>query len=60
MFHLHEGAELAHEEGEVPLLEEGGLELEGDAEDGDDAVGQRQVPDVDVDHRPHPPPRHCE
>ncbi len=29
------------------------LELEGDAEDGDDDVGRRQVTDVQVDDGPH-------
>ena len=56
--HLDEWTELAHEEGQVPLLEERRLELEGDAEDGDDAVRQRQVADVDVDHGAHAPPGH--
>lgn len=45
---LGEGAELAHELGQVPALEERGVELERDAEDGDDHVGRGEVGDVEV------------
>ena len=50
---LGEGAKLAHELGQIPPLEECGVELEGDAEDGDDHVGHGQVGDVQVGHALH-------
>ena len=53
-FYLQEGTQFAHERGQIPSLEERGLELEGDAEDGDDDVGHGQVADVEVDHGVHP------
>lgn len=45
---LGEGTELAHKCGQVPALQQGGVELERNAEDGDDDVGRRQVGDVEV------------
>ena len=50
---LGEGAELAHELGELPPLEQRRVELERDAEDGDDDVGGGQVRDVEVGHVLH-------
>ena len=47
---LNEGAELAHKFRQVPSLHQRRPELEGDAEGGQQHVGQRQVSDVEVCH----------
>ncbi len=52
---LDERTELAHEGRQVPPLEQGCVELERDGEHRDRDVGEGQVRDVHVGHRPHPP-----
>ena len=52
---LHEGAELTHELREVPALHQGRPELEGDAEQSQHRVRERQGRDVVVGHCLHPP-----
>ena len=54
MTDLYEGTKLAEESWQVPSVQESRLELERDAEDRDDDVGQCQVADVQVDDRVHP------
>ena len=52
---LHEGAELTHELREVPALNQSRPELEGDAEQSQHRVRERQGRDVVVGHCLHPP-----
>ena len=55
---LEEGAEGAHEVGQVPPLQQRRLEVERDVEHPDDEVGQRQVGDEEVGDGAHPPAPH--
>ena len=55
---LEEGAEGAHEVGQVPPLQQRRLEVEGDVEGADDEVGQRQVGDEEVGDGAHPTAPH--
>ena len=55
---LEEGAEGAHEVGQVPPLQQRRLEVEGDVEHADDEVGERQVGDEEVGDGAHPPAPH--
>ena len=52
---LHERTELTHELWQLPPLDEGGSELEGDAEEGEDDVGEGEVGDIEVCDCLHPP-----
>ena len=55
---LEEGAEGAHEVGQVPPLQQRRLEVERDVEHPDDEVGERQVGDEEVGDGAHPPAPH--
>ena len=51
---LNRRAKLTHKLGQIPSLQQRGVKLERNCEEGDGHVGEGQVGDVVIRHRPHP------